>query len=97
MKLPKTGNKAVLINRLIQAVQNIDTDPPTPDISLVPTIPSCSQEILQPSSALIPFKATERFTDPSGNNINNKFNYNIEFDRAEFSLTYDHYEHASRS
>ena len=39
-------DKAILIDRLIKAVQNIGTAPPIPDVTLVPTTPSCLWEIL---------------------------------------------------
>jgi len=94
MNRPKSGNKAILVDRLIEAVQN-----PTPllnNTEPTPT-PSSPWELLVPNSIPVRFNANNRYTDPSGNNQNAKFNYDIEFDRPEFKLTFEHWERTGRS
>ena len=89
MNRPKSGNKAILVDRLIEAAQN-----PTPllnNTEPTPT-PSSPWELLVPNSIPARFNANNRYTDPSGNNQNAKFNYDIEFDRPEFKLTFQHWE-----
>ena len=82
MKLPNAGNKAILVDPLVQATQNHDASP-IPNITHVPTTPSSPWELLQPNA---------RFTDPNRNNQNDKVSHEIEFGRREFKLTYQHYE-----
>ena len=67
MKLPKTSNKAIIVDRFVQAMQNDDASP-TPNRTQVPTTPSSQWELQQPSTIPAQFTSNSRFTDPSGNN-----------------------------
>ena len=54
-------------------------------------------ELLVPNYIPVQFNANNRHTDPSGNNQNANFNYDIELDRPEFKLTFQHLERTGRS
>ena len=92
MNRPKSGNKAILVDRLIDAAQNQNTStPPLNNTEPTPT-PSSLWELLVPNSIPAQFNTNNRHTDPSGNNQNAKFNYDIEFDRSKFKLAFQHLE-----
>ena len=80
MNCPKSGNKAILVDRLIEAVQNQNTsNPPSNNNEPTPTL-SSPWELLVPNSIFAQFNVNNQYTDSSGNNQNAKFNYDIEFE-----------------